>query len=310
MNKIHALILRVIIALILITFLLLQVNWHDFHDSIVHAKKVFLLCGGLMFFVGVLVSVLRWQIFLDDVYKSITTMKLYVIYLKANFINNFLPTSIGGDIYKVMSMSDNSEDRMRILGSIILDRGISLFLLYLINIILTFYYFDFIITNKPMLMLQIFVIFGPLFALVLLKFLPKNSLLLNYKLTQIIIAKLSKLFSILKLTNKFSLLKALFISLVFTTLVAFSQYLYFAGYGVDIPFTYVFFVSVLLQLVSIIPISFNSIGVTESLGVYLLFAYGIPLEIALAVLLSARIIGILSSLFGGLLFLRSTSSKT
>lgn len=303
MNRAFIQILRGAIALILITFLLLQVNWPIFYESVAHSRKGFLLLGGLLFFVGVLVSVLRWQIFLNDVYKSVAVMKLYIIYLKANFINNFLPTSIGGDIYKVISMSNNSEDRMRILGSIILDRGIGLFLLYLINIFLTFYYFDFVISNKSILILQISVILGPLFVFVLLGLLPKESPFLNNKLVQIVITKLSKLFSILKSTNKFSIFKALLISLVFTTLVAFSQYLYFIGYGVDISFVYVFFVSVLLQLVSIIPISFNSIGVTESLGAYLLFAIGIPIEIGLAVLLSGRIIAILCSLLGGLLFL-------
>ncbi|MFA6570611.1 MAG: hypothetical protein WCT77_05180, partial [Bacteroidota bacterium] len=67
-------------------------------------------------------------------------------------------------------------------------------------------------------------------------------------------------------------------------------------------FCYILLVSTITQIIGILPISLNSIGVTEGLNVFLFALVGVPLEISFAIALIGRMSLICTSSVGGIFY--------
>ena len=95
---------------------------------------------------------------------------------------------------------------------------------------------------------------------------------------------------------------SIFYSLIFTALVAIARMILFFSFHYDsISFSYILYTSTLLQIFSMVPISLNSLGVTESLGTFFYSQIGVPGEVSLAIIIIGRISAIVTSSLGGIL---------
>lgn len=92
------------------------------------------------------------------------------------------------------------------------------------------------------------------------------------------------------------------LSLAIYLVSAFQAQLYFHGLGYYIPFSVNLFVSPLLFLLFILPISFGGIGIREGAFILLYGAFGVPAEIALAVSFCGLLGILLSYAIGASLF--------
>lgn len=95
------------------------------------------------------------------------------------------------------------------------------------------------------------------------------------------------------------------LSLAIYLVSAFQAQLYFQGMGYDIPFSVNLFVSPLLFLLFILPISFGGIGIREGAFILLYGAFGVPVEIALVVSFCALLGVLFNYAIGTSLFLLS-----
>ena len=81
------------------------------------------LCAALaVTFAGVVLSALRWQRVLAALELAASTPTLVRHYLAGQFVGNFLPTTIGGDVLRVSRLSATNGETPRTVASVLLER--------------------------------------------------------------------------------------------------------------------------------------------------------------------------------------------
>ena len=73
-------------------------------------------------FVGVVLSALRWQRVLEALDLAVSVPTLVRHYLAGQFVGNFLPTTIGGDVLRVTRLSAANGETPRTVASVMLER--------------------------------------------------------------------------------------------------------------------------------------------------------------------------------------------
>jgi hypothetical protein len=250
----------------------------------------------LLLYPSLYFSVLRWGIFLGNYGLQIKKTKLFFLYYIGTFFNNFFPTTLGGDVYKFANLNKKFVGaKKEIAASIILDRGSGLIALFLVNIFLAPFFYNLIVADPRFLFLEITIFLGLLAILFLIR--NKRWLLRIEKWS-----KREIVTPLVTFQNKKLLLYGLVYSVFSILLSSIILWGYFLAFDTPINFFYVLLVSTVTLIMGILPISFNSIGITEGLNVFLFGLVGVPLEISLAVTLAGRVSSLAINSLGGLLY--------
>ncbi len=299
-------VMRLCISLVLITILFYFVDWNKFLLAIKDAKIIYITLAGLLFFPGILLSVFRWNSILERLNISISKKHQIFLYLEGSFLGNFLPTSVGGDVYKYTVLSKQlPEQKKNILASMLLERGSGFLILFVVNVVLLPFFTKIVFSNVKYLFLEGFILFG-LFSILSIFFFSKY---INY-LVKKIPFKLSlydKVFDFLSnihriFDRKLTCVTSVY-SLLFVINILVGQLFYLKAFGVSANPFYLLFAISIIYITGVLPISLNSIGITEGLSIFLYSFIGISPEVALAVALSGRVCLIIANLSGGIILL-------
>ena len=304
-NKIFA-VLRTLVGIGLLWFLFILIDFNQFLETIKNAKIWPLVAVIAIYFSGLYISALRWNNILK--YYKILSAKsqLISLYLIGGFFNNFLPTSIGGDTYKYIYMKKKYPTlNKEVLSSIIIERGFGFLTLFIVNIILIFPFMNLVLSKTPFLIIEAIIIFSFLFLMCTILCKDKMvALLEKVKIEFTLFQKFKKFIKLLTGINEKKLIVVSFIySIFFVILCSLSLFLVFHSLGYQINIFYILFVSSIANIFRVLPISLNSIGVTEGLYVFLFWVYGVESEVSLAVAIIARILLMLGSSSGGVAYL-------
>jgi uncharacterized protein (TIRG00374 family) len=296
--------IKIIVALLLLIFLFSKIDLNKLRLILATAKVYPIVISALLFYLGVYVSVLRWKQSLWNFNIKVSTIKLYSIYCISSFFNNFLPSSIGGDVYKIIVLNKKFPKQNKvILGSIIQDRAMGFITLFIVNIFIAIFFLNIIYSNTSFLILEIIILIGTIlvFTLYIFKNKLKSSVsnITNLKILHKIISTITYLS---KFQSKTIFIQSLLLSLVFILLVGYAKFLTFNAFGIDINLGYIILISTVTQISSILPISLNSIGITEGLNMFLYSLIGIPPEISLTVTLIGRVSMMITSAIGGVFY--------
>ncbi|MBD3249160.1 hypothetical protein GF336_03885 [Candidatus Woesearchaeota archaeon] len=258
----------------------------DINKTIANFSKInlLILIPLILYPIGLLISTKKWQMSLKIDYDYWYLFRLYWI---SNFFSNFLPSTIGGDSYKLLKLKKHGLKKSFV--SIVLDRGsgmLALFFLLMVFAIpiftLTKNVFLFFIASTPLVLVVIISI--------ILIFIPfKNKYLIKIKNA---------------LRKNLSLFFPLFsLSVLFILLGSFSLWIYFYMFGFYLSFFNVFLIYILLRLIAMIPISLNGLGLKEGAMIYLAGFFGISPAMGLSIALVSRMVILVATAFGGLIYL-------
>jgi len=276
---------KIIKILFTISLLLLIFSTVDLVEALKNFTKInYLIIFPLSLYLpGLLISTIKWKYALGT---KKTHFELFKIYWISNFFSNFLPSNIGGDSYKILKLKSEINSKT-ILKSVVFDRLTGLIALILISSILSFIVYN--------LTQNIFVIIIPLLALLSLF----GLFLISSKLK-------SKYLLILRKTlNEFKskFINLLLLSFLFDLLCALSLWCYYLMYGYNINFLVILGFFSTIQLINILPISINALGIREGLMIYFFSFVGVPFEVSLSLAILSRIISVIQSSIGGLIFI-------
>jgi glycosyltransferase 2 family protein len=306
MKKITAFLIKLTVTVGLLSYLFSKIDWAQFLSDVKDVNIFYIIIAALMAYLGIYVSITKWNLFLKNYGIVISKMKLYSVYSISSFFNNFLPTSIGGDVYRVVNIGKIIENKKKeIISSVILERGFGFLSLFIINFFVASFFINSILNNRNFLLLEALILLafiGILFLFFYYSLILKIKNIITKKKIPIIDKLHDLMISLVDINSKKTILLGLGYSILFALLVALAMYSVFYAFGLQVDFYYILLVSSITQIVSILPISLNSIGVTESLSVFLFSLIGVPLEISLAVALIGRVSMIITSSFGGLFY--------
>lgn len=232
-----------------------------------------------------------------------------VIYLNfiGLFFNNFLPTSVGGDLVKAYYVTKKTTKKLESFSSVFFDRFfgfLSIGLLALFGIIIL----RGKIEDKSLLWGSI------IFLSIVFSFF---IIFLNKRLAKILFSnfldlpifregsKLRRLYNALNAykKHKIVIVQLIGISLIAQTISVFAIYIMIKSLSQDISLLYLFLIIPLVSIASMMP-SINGLGVREGAYVYFLSEF-INKESAFAVSILSLALIFISSLIGGVLYLFS-----
>lgn len=301
-----ATILRIVIGIALIAILVWRLDLSKILANISSIETRYLLYALIPYLLFIIVSAWRWQVLLDYKKFNIPFGRTLIIYFIATFFNNFLPTTIGGDVMRVLySMRERRADA---LATVLVDRILGFVGLFVFAFFAVLYLF--IIKRQteflPLTIIGLFIII----AITYLFFSERA-----YKKLSPIVQKL-KVFKIGDRLNRLhaaatdfsNAWKTITIcvvqSVVIQALLAIGPFFVMKGMLIDKVDMLPFFVYIpIINIVSMIPISFNALGVREYFYVLLFSRVGLTAETSVAISLVAFFLYFLLSLGGGIFFI-------
>jgi len=297
---------RIIITVILFYLILKNIDVNVVLATIIKANIWGLVGVFFIFILFFLLLIIRWQILLYA--QGIKYPLLYIVnsFMIAYFFNNLLPTTIGGDVFRVM-YTRNRANVSKATSTVIVDRMGGFLALFSVLLAASIMY---ALVEKRYMYLYIGlggVVISLLFFFIFLnksvyrKFLP-----LIMKVPYIG-ERLGTLYDSLHLfrKRKFSLFFSFLFSFMIQLLLPilwFCIMLTVAGHS-NVTVFFFFLVIPLVNSIAMLPISIGGMGLREGSIIAFLTGAGIGKEVALAISLLFLLYNTFFSLIGGLIFL-------
>lgn len=261
-------------------------------------------------FLSALLSVLlmsaRWQALLTAYTYKIPLRRLGGFYLIGMFFNNFLPTSIGGDVIRVYKIVNETDDRTVGFASVVIERIIGIAATLLLAIFALFF-ISRQFHSQRLLYTSIFLFFFILlFFFLIVRNRPFMLLLrLFEKLTIFNIGeKFNKLFEAIHYfkNRRRILLLVLFYSLLSQIGFVFMNLFLVKAFALKVEFSYLFVVIPVTFLLTILP-SINGVGFRDLGFVQVLKHSGVGDATALSLSFMNLLIPMIISVIGAVLFI-------
>lgn len=295
MNKILVFLIKLIIILSLFWYITKDFDLVILKKEILKFNILILFILFTIYFINVILSTLKWNVILQSLNLNIKFSNLFNTYIIGNFFSNFLPTSFGGDGYRILKY--RNEDFSKIFSSVILERLFGLILL----VFFAGYYFLY----KMEYLLILYSAFA-FFCYIKRVWLFDKLVHISCKI---------KLFNKYKkyneniymvLTSNRVINYSLFYSFLFLLLSVLYFWLifYYLGYPVD--FLLLFLIYSASQLLGILPLSVGGFGASQGALILLLSQNNIPAEVSFVVSVIAYLTVLLATSFGGLLYLNGS----
>ena len=113
---------RLLVSLTLIWLVYRKIPLADLAESLSQLAWPPLAAVAVLLVVNTAVSAWKWQILLRSNQVSVPFRQLFASYLAGTFFNIFLPSSIGGDAYRVFDIARKTDDSARTFASVLADR--------------------------------------------------------------------------------------------------------------------------------------------------------------------------------------------
>ncbi|MBN2072578.1 MAG: flippase-like domain-containing protein [Actinobacteria bacterium] len=304
-------IIRILVSISLISYLVFRyrVDLKNFFTDITvnDINFWFLVLAAMMHVTGLLISSIRWKILLglQDVSAGINYLNGSL--LVGIFLNNFLPSSIGGDAYRAYDTSrlENS-NWPKSITVILMERGmgvIALIVFAFISLPLGFK-----LTGFKNLFIIITVILVLLVIFLILIMNPSSLKIFNFIFKIRFMGKLKQ--KLRDFTDAFSAFKhrkplyvVILLSFVMQLNVILHYYFSALALKIEIDFISFLFMVPIVLVVAMIPVSIGGLGIRENTTIYFLNTLGISGEKAVAFPLLILIMLLLESLIGGIILL-------
>lgn len=279
---------KILLAVILITWLLLKLDWQFFLQELKGIEVYYIILFFFLQAIAIYCSVKKWQGIAQYQKIPLSTKEGGKVYLIGTFINNFLPSTIGGDIYRSLWLvRSKGAEKKNAFSTVIMDRFsglIGTLVLALVGGIFVYQYLH---------ALPYFLTVSYVGALAALLFFLVAFLFLPGKLQAVI--PWTKLKNFLAESIRYQNTELWLRTSVWTAMFIFfglglSNYVLFLALGYTLPFLPFFGLVLLMALYVSLPISINNLGVKEWAYGVLFVLLGVPFEAAIAVAVLSRIL--------------------
>lgn len=299
-------ILKLAVSAGFLTWIIFKVNWRE---VLLYAREINswqILLFVVVYSAGIFISGYKWKLIAREKEMDFGLWEFSKIYLTGTFINNFMPSFIGGDAYRSYQVGKISGNRHAEAASTVLVDRITGFL----GIMVLALAFSLInlktVIDSPLLIaanLLILASFGSdVFILIL-----KKTFLWKFigKIVPEIIIKVAQ--EVKKYNSSRGVIyKAVLWGVFFNFIgVGIANLILFWAFGIKIGFLNYFTVIFLISMVSAIPISINNIGIKEWAYITFFGIFGINSSAVVAIAIASRFLQMLISFLALPVYLKS-----
>lgn len=126
--------IRLAVTAGLLVLIVRRVDWGEFARIGADARLDLIAIAYLLNLSMVLVNTWRWQILVRALGTRVSFFRLTGYYFVCMFFNNFMPTSIGGDVMRVLDLSRETGKKSSAMASILVERLLGLYCLFPIGL--------------------------------------------------------------------------------------------------------------------------------------------------------------------------------
>ena len=267
------------------------------------------LAGTLLLFLASMPLIAwRWQILLKAKGMRISLMRLTRYYIVGFFFNNFMPSSIGGDITRILNVSDHGYSLSDSFSCVFVERLIG----FLAMALLAIGSLGFLLSHFQGAPLVIIITITLSFAFIILAwccFHPAAFQRISVFLKRLRWKKLGdKLHTVYSAIHAYracprALLQTFAISLLYQFVMGVFVFWVARATGLTAPFWMLFALMQVSSMAGILPITLESAGIREGIFLVILVNLGYTDSMVLAAIIMVRIISIIGSSFGGVFLL-------
>jgi glycosyltransferase 2 family protein len=298
-------ILKVLVSVILYVLLFSRINIQEVIDSIKLLSFVYVPVIIILLVANYVISAVRWKkLLIFENTLSITVKYLTKLYFIGAFFNNFMPTSIGGDVYKIYKLGKKISHKANAFIATFMERFTGVIALVLISYIGLYFTWD-----KWLLLIPD--AYSGSLILDFVKFMVFIGFWIGILVGFYLLKTLSSKFSILaKIYSSLMsyrgkndvLLWAFLTSFLVQLLAIFTQFFVFRALGQELPVSYSLLVFPIITLASFFIPSLNGIGVQDFLYVRLFQMIGVPDAVSLSASIMYHLFRMVVSLLGGVFY--------
>lgn len=299
-------VLRILIGILLILFLLIKLDIEKILHQFKNLDIKFLLYALIPYFLFIIVSAWRWQVLLDYKKMEMPFKNSLIIYFISLFFNNFLPTTVGGDVMRVLYSPKNRKTDA--LAIVLADRILGFVGLFIFGFFAVVYLYIF--QNRTEFISLMII---GLFVLIFLTFILFSERV--YTIFSPIMVKIKfynigdRINNLHKTMTYFGsawgvIILCIIQSIIIQILLAVAPYLVLQSIGnFEVSLLPFFIYLPIINVISMIPISFNALGVRENAYVFLFQRAGLNGEVSVTVSLISFFLIFILSLLGGIFFI-------
>jgi uncharacterized protein (TIRG00374 family) len=296
---------KLAVTLGLAWYLLGRANWGQVAGTVSRIPPVAIAAAFAVMMLSVTISAYKWRYLLGLHGVRYPFRALHRYYFVAVFLNNFLPTSIGGDGYRIYKTLDNTRSRSSSVIAVVMERLTGIIALLAIGYGCAFIVYG----DRGDSLSGALIGFGTggivaalLVALVILLAGGARRMRSWRNKPRVLRILLEHGRDYLKRPRATAWV--MLVSFFFHVHNSLSFYI-LLNWGVHAAITLpeLFVVLTLVNLIAILPISINGLGVVDGAFIYLAGQYGVGYEAALGVMLTSRLLLLAVSAIGAAFFL-------
>lgn len=308
MNASRKTALKAALGLILLAVLVWMVDWRQTLGILNNLTMPWIAALLSIALTLVLISCVKWRMFLAARGADISVWKLVNLYLIGYFFNNFAPSNVGGDVARSYILGEHIGSQSDSFGTVFLERFTGFVALIGMAVVAA--------TIRPELLanrILLALLAGMALGLGLLLLLIVSRTAQGWvgrgldRLPQTrLVEKLRRFIAVIFYFRGHPaiLAKAMLLSVWFHFFTIFNTYAVCLALDLRVDFLDLAVVVPVVLMIAAVPISMNALGIMEGAFVYFLQMAGLDAAGALSVALVLRAKNILLALLGGLLFLR------
>lgn len=269
------------------------------------ADLIWLLAGFLLFNAGVILRAYRWLILVRSLHAEVPFKRLVELYFVGGFFNVFLPSGFGGDVVRVLELSQDIPAGLAA-GTVLLDRLTGLMMLFALALLAL----PFRPENFPAELLWLILLIcagGLVGGFILLEgtFMRQIERILPQGLLNAGNGFIPKLTDAISQCGWPAIGRAMVVSIAFNLLQCAWWTTTAWSLGLDVSYLYMLLVVPILSLVMLVP-SIGGLGVRELIAPLLFAPAGLTPEQAIALTLLVFAVERFSGLLGGPLYIYTT----
>ncbi len=308
-KKVILLTVRLVVSISLIAFLIIT-RFSDIQSIAVILKSVnknLILLALLASLFNIWITAVRWKTLLNTQKVRLGTGTLTVSVSIGFFFNNFLPTTIGGDVFRTYDAAKKGNIPLGTSASIILVERFSGVVSAATYAIIALFLGFTVIGNKPVIIpIIIFFAIAAILAFLIINpsILRLEKLFNRFNFLGKLRARLSSAYGTLKSFKRFkiALIKVLLYSFLLQFTFILSYFLAARSLGIELSLASFVFIVPVVAAIAMIPISIGGIGLRENSLVFIMVAMGVTNEKAAICSLIIFIMLILIGLAGGIIY--------
>ncbi len=300
---------RIAISVSLIAYLI-GTQFKDLKNvlDILKTANIYLLLLSLSTHIfGVWITAVRWKTLLDTQKAGLGARTLTVSVLIGFFFNNFLPTSIGGDVFRAYDASKKGKIQIGTSASIILvERFSGVIAAATYAIVALFLGFTAIGNQSVIIPIVIFFVITIILAFLIINpsILRMDRFFDRFRILKKLKGKLSDVYKTLQSFKKYkmALVKILVFSFLLQFAVILNYYLAAKALGIELGLASFLFIVPVITIIAMLPISIGGAGLRENSLVIIMVALGAANDKATLVSLLTFMMLIIVGIIGGITY--------